>query len=118
MAAARRLSRHILKMGNGQMKSRKIVPNLLQSMGIGRSIRLPGMRNLVTEALAQPRHVFLWRDAGTRSYADGGAKNAGDVAIPVPTVLRGKDASERYEAATEFVIWNMLRFYSTGTNGK
>ena len=76
------------------------------------------MRNLVTEALAQPRHVFLWRDAGTRSYADGGAKDAGDVAILVPTVLRGKDASERYEAATEFVIWNMLRFYSTGTNGK
>ena len=48
----------------------------------------------------------------------GGAKDAGDVAILVPTVLRGKDASERYEAATEFVIWNMLRFYSTGTNGK
>ena len=48
----------------------------------------------------------------------GGAKDAGDVAILVPTVLRGKDASERYEAATEFGIWNMLRFYSTGTNGK
>ena len=51
-------------------------------------------------------------------YVDGGAKDAGDVAILVPTVLRGKDASERYVAATEFVIWNMLRFYSTGTNGK